>query len=47
MVAVIPFLIAMVAAQAVGSFGVGAVVLVVGILAMCWIHYQFIPLIVK
>ena len=47
MIAVVPFLIAMVAAQAVGSIEVSAVVLVVGVVAMCWIHYQFVPLIVK
>ena len=45
--AVIPFLIGLIAAQLVGSFAVAAVLLVAGALAMAWIHYQFVPLIMK
>ena len=47
MAAVIPFVIALAAARAVGSFGVAAIVLVAGVLAMFWIHYKYVPLIVK
>ena len=43
----IPFLIALVAAQIVGSLAVAAILLVVGALVMSWIHYKFVPLIVK
>jgi hypothetical protein len=45
--AVIPFVLAIAAVRAVGSIGIAALVLVVGILAMCWIHYKLVPLIVK
>ena len=47
MLAAIPFLIAIFAAQAIGSLAVAAGLLVVGALLMTWIHYQFIPLIAK
>jgi prepilin signal peptidase PulO-like enzyme (type II secretory pathway) len=47
MMAVIPFLIAIIAARAAPSLAVGAVVLVVGALVMSWIHYKFVPLIEK
>jgi prepilin signal peptidase PulO-like enzyme (type II secretory pathway) len=47
MLAVIPFLIAIIAAGMVGSGTLAAVVLVAGFLTMSWIHYKFIPLIVK
>ena len=47
MLGVIPFAVAFVAAQLVGSLVVGAVLVAVGILTMFWIHYKFVPLIVK
>jgi hypothetical protein len=48
MLTVIPFLIAIVAARFVGSTAIAAVVLVIaGALVMGWLHYQFVPLIVK
>ena len=47
MLAVIPFLIAIVAAQILGSTVTAVVVLVIGALVMSWLHYQFVPLIVK
>jgi hypothetical protein len=47
MLTVIPFLIAIVAAQFVGPTAIAAVVLVIGALVMGWLHYQFVPLIVK
>ena len=47
MIAMMPFLIAIVAAQAVGSIELSAVVLLIGVLAMCWIHYRFVLLVVK
>jgi ribosomal protein S27E len=47
MLAVIPFLIAIVAAQFVGSIVLAGALLVVAVLVMCWIHYKFVPLIVK
>jgi uncharacterized protein (DUF983 family) len=47
MLAAVPFLIAIVAAQAVGSTGIAAAALAIGVLVMLWIYYQFVPLIVK
>ena len=47
MLAVFPFAFGFIAAQLVASFAVAAVVFVVGALVMGWIHYQFVPLIVK
>jgi hypothetical protein len=47
MLAIIPFAIGGIAAQLVNSFAVGAVLVAVGVLAMAWIHYQFVPLITK
>jgi hypothetical protein len=47
MLSAIPFMIALLAAQLVGSFALGAVVLIVGAVGMFWIHYKFVPLIVK
>ena len=47
MLASIPFLLALVAAQLLGSLAIGAVLVITGILAMSWIHYKFVPLIVK
>jgi len=47
MLAVIPFAIGFIAAQLVGSAAVGVVLVVLGFLVMAWIHYQFVPLIVK
>jgi len=47
MLAVAPFAIAIAAAQVVGSIAIAGTVLVIGALVMCWIHYQFVPLIVK
>jgi hypothetical protein len=47
MLAVIPFLIAIVAAQFVGSIVLAGALLIVAALVMCWIHYKFVPLIVK
>ena len=45
--AAIPFLIAIVAAQIVGSVFLAAALLAVGILVTAWIYYKFVPLIVK
>ena len=47
MLAVIPFLIAIIAAGMVGSLALKVVLLVVGFLALLWIHYKFVPLTVK
>ena len=47
MLEIIPLLIAFVAAQVIGSLAVGAVIVVVGMLTMAWIHYKFVPLVVK
>jgi hypothetical protein len=47
MLAVIPFLIAIIAAGMVGSLALKVCVVIVGFLAMGWFHYKFIPLIVK
>jgi hypothetical protein len=47
MLAVIPFLIAIIAAGMVGSSALKVVLVIVGFLAICWIHYKFVPLIVK
>jgi len=47
MLSAIPFMIALLAAQLVGSFALGEVVLIVGAVGMFWIHYKFVPLIVK
>jgi prepilin signal peptidase PulO-like enzyme (type II secretory pathway) len=47
MIALVPFLIAIVAAQMIGSLAVAAFLVIGGVLAMCWFHYKFVPLIVK
>jgi hypothetical protein len=47
MLAVIPFLMAIIAAGMVGSFALKVVLVIVGFLTMCGIHYKFVPLIVK
>jgi hypothetical protein len=45
--AAIPCLIAIIASGMVGSFALKVVLVVVGFLAMFWIQYKFVPLIVK
>jgi hypothetical protein len=47
MLAIIPFLIAAVAAQVVGSIVVAAVLVIVGAAVMSWIYWKFVPLIAK
>jgi hypothetical protein len=47
MLAAIPFAAGFVAAQVVGSFAVAAGLVIAGSLVMAWIHYKFVPLIVK
>jgi len=47
MIALVPFLIAIVATEKVGSLAVAAFLLIGGILFMSWFHYKFVPLIVK
>jgi NAD-dependent SIR2 family protein deacetylase len=42
-----PFAVMVIAVQLVASFAVGAVLVAVGMLAMSWIYYKFVPLIVK
>ena len=47
MLAVIPFLIAIVAAQVVRPVALAAVLVVAGGLVMSWIYWKFVPLIAK
>ena len=47
MLTAVPFLIAVTAVQFVGSVPLAVVLVVIAALVMGWLHYQFVPLIVK